>query len=124
MKKNIPVMLYDGDCGFCMKWIEKWRRATGELVAYEPYQKALVHFPQLSEKQCQESIQLVMPEGVFFSGAKAVFKALHWGGKAQFLFWSYEHVPFFAPITEGCYRLVARNRMFFSKLFAAPECKL
>ena len=117
-------MLYDGDCGFCIRWIEKWRKATGTHVAYESYQKALTHYPQLNEKQCQESIQLVMPEGVVFSGAKAVFKALQVGEKCRGLFWSYEHMPFFAPITEWCYRRVARNRIFFSKLFSAPECKL
>lgn len=124
MKKNIPVMLYDGDCGFCMKWIEKWRRATGEFVAYESYQKGLVHFPQLTEEQCRESIQLVMTDGSFFSGAQAVFKALHLGGKMRFLFWSYEHIPFFAPVMEWCYRRVARNRQFFSKIFATQSCKL
>ena len=124
MTKDIPVMLYDGVCGFCFKWIEKWRQATGSSVAYEPYQKALTDYPRLSEAQCRESIQLVMPDGSVFSGAQAVLKALHLGGKCKILFWSYEHIPLFAPITEWCYRRVAHNRMFFSKLFSAPECKL
>jgi predicted DCC family thiol-disulfide oxidoreductase YuxK len=124
MTNDIPVMLYDSDCGFCVHWIEKWRKATGAKVAYEPYQKVLGLYPQLNEAQCRASIQLVMPNRVVFSGAQAVFKALQIGEKCKGLFWSYEHIPFFAAITEWCYRRVAHNRMFFSKLFSASQCKL
>jgi len=34
-----PVLVFDGDCGFCRFWIERWRGATGGKVDYEPYQK-------------------------------------------------------------------------------------
>ncbi len=124
MTNNIPVMLYDGDCGFCKHWVEKWHQATGEQVAYEPYQKVLTDYPRLNEAQCRESIQLVMPGGIIFSGAKAVFKALQIGGKYKNLFWSYEHIPLFGMVTEWFYRCIAHNRMFFSKLFSSSQCKL
>ncbi len=116
MIKDIPIMLFDGDCGFCRRWIEKWRKATAPRVAYEPYQKELMNYPQLSEAQCREAVQLIMPDGTVLSGAKAVLKALQIGGKDEGLFWSYEHVPLFAPAAEWCYRLVAHNRTFFSNL--------
>jgi len=116
MTESIPVMLYDGDCGFCKRWIEKWRHITGGKINYEPYQKEIARHPQLTHQQCKAAVQLVMPGGSFFSGAKAVFKALHFSGNYRFLFWSYLHFPFFAPMAEWFYRCIARNRMFFSKV--------
>ena len=43
-----PIMLYDGDCGFCKHWIEKWEKITGDYVRYKPYQNALADYPQLT----------------------------------------------------------------------------
>jgi predicted DCC family thiol-disulfide oxidoreductase YuxK len=34
-------MLFDGDCGFCRRWIGKWKELTGDRVRYAPYQLAL-----------------------------------------------------------------------------------
>ena len=28
-----PVLIFDGDCGFCRVWVEYWKRLTGNLVA-------------------------------------------------------------------------------------------
>jgi predicted DCC family thiol-disulfide oxidoreductase YuxK len=33
-----PLLIFDGDCGFCRIWVEYWKRLTGDLVAYGPYQ--------------------------------------------------------------------------------------
>ena len=40
-----PLMAFDGDCGFCRFWIERWRGATGSKVDYEPYQKVASQYP-------------------------------------------------------------------------------
>lgn len=103
-------MLYDGDCGFCKHWIRKWGMKTCDHVQYKPYQLALADYPQLTQKQCQEAIQLVMPDGLIFSGAHAVFKALDCGGSYGWLLWSYNHLPLFGQISEWVYRYVARHR--------------
>ena len=29
-----PVLIYDGDCGFCRRWVERWRGVTGDAVEY------------------------------------------------------------------------------------------
>ena len=33
-----PVLVFDGDCGFCRIWIGRWRHHTGETVEYQPFQ--------------------------------------------------------------------------------------
>jgi predicted DCC family thiol-disulfide oxidoreductase YuxK len=120
---TVPVMLYDGDCAFCQRWIEKWRRITGERVRYEPFQKALVDFPQLTAEQCRTAVQLILPEGQVFSGAHAVLKALALGGRYGRLLRTYECSSSFGKISEWSYQLVAGHRSFISKFYHSPQCR-
>ncbi|MBI4367806.1 MAG: DUF393 domain-containing protein [Candidatus Omnitrophica bacterium] len=120
---SLPVMLYDGDCSFCQRWIDRWRKMTGDRIAYEPYQKALSRFPQLTQAQCQTAVQLIAPDGSVFSAAHAVLKALALSGKAGFFLWCYEQVPFFNRISEWAYQVVSGHRTFLSNPFRAPKCK-
>lgn len=113
-------MLYDGDCGFCRKWIEKWRKITEGAVAYIPYQEGLARFPQVTEEQCKEAVQLVMEDGRVFSGAHAVFHSFALAGKHRWLLWLYEHAPFFGRTAEVAYHLVASHRTMLSKFFKKP----
>ncbi len=108
-------MLYDGDCAFCLRWIRKWQRITGDRISYLPYQKALTAYPEVTEEQCRKSVQLILHDGAVMQGARAVFQSFAAAGQYGWLLWSYQHVPLFGWIAEGSYRLVARNRVFFSK---------
>ena len=55
-------MIFDGDCGFCKKWITRWRSLTGERVDYAPYQDTASRIPQISPELFQKSVYLVEPE--------------------------------------------------------------
>src|SRR5690348_8984243 len=37
-----PLMVYDGDCSFCLRWIQRWQRRTGDCIDYLPYQNAAI----------------------------------------------------------------------------------
>ncbi len=117
-------MLYDGDCGFCQRWINRWRAATGPHVTYEPYQTALSRFPQLTVPQCQTAVQLLLPDGRAVSGAAAVFTALAAAGRARLALWCYQHLPPFARAAEFAYQPVAQHRSFFADCRAASSCGL
>src|SRR3989338_6215107 len=103
----IPVMLYDGDCGFCRWLIERWQHVTKKYIRYEPYQRIISDFPQLTEEQCRTAVQLILPDDSVFSGAHAMFKALALSGKAAYFLWAYDHIPFFGRISEMVYQYVA-----------------
>lgn len=113
---STPVMLYDGDCGFCRAWIGRWRAVTGDAVRYEPYQTALPAYPRLTEEACRRAVQLVMPDGSVRSGAHAVFTALARGKGGGRLLRCYERLPLFGRIAEAVYGLVARHRPLLSRL--------
>ena len=111
-----PLVVYDGDCHFCRHWVARWKYLTGELVAYEPFQKTAPRFPEIPEEVFQNAVQLIMPDGNVYGGAEAVFRALSLVPGKAWMFWSYENIPGVAWLTEWSYRVVARHRPAFSFL--------
>ncbi len=116
-ERAAAVVLFDGDCGFCRLWVERWRAATGPAVAYEPYQSAAARFPQISRDECAKAVHLVEPDGRVRRGADAVFAALSRAGGLQRA-WSslYEASPPFRRLSEAAYAFVASRRILFSRL--------
>jgi predicted DCC family thiol-disulfide oxidoreductase YuxK len=112
-----PILIFDGDCGFCRKWIARWHRLTGERVDYAPYQEVGARFPQIRPSAYEEAVQLVFPDGHVMSAARAVFAALATRSGFRWLSWLYDRVPGVAFLSERAYRVVARNRRLFSRIF-------
>ncbi len=109
-----PVMLFDGDCHFCRRWVERWRGMTDGRVDFVTSQEAGARFPAIEPAAFERAVQFVDFDGNISSGADAVFRSLRYARNAGWLAWSYEHVPGFAPVTELAYSLVAKNRSFAS----------
>ena len=113
-----PLMIFDGDCNFCMLWIRRWQQASGAAVEYVPFQHPRIaeQFPELPPGRLETAVHLVEPDGTVYSGAEAVFLSLaHNPAKARPLRW-YQQSPAFAAATERCYRFVAGHRPLFSWL--------
>jgi predicted DCC family thiol-disulfide oxidoreductase YuxK len=109
MPRDKPVMLYDGDCGFCRTWIERWARLTRGTVAYAPFQQVMHEFPEIRREELEAAVQLVEPDGHRTQGAEAAFRSLAHAGRPAWR-WMYEHFPPFAIVAEWGYRRVARHR--------------
>ncbi len=110
-----PLMLFDGECHFCRRWVERWRDMTGDAVEYATSQERGADYPEISRSEFANAVQFIEVDGSISSGAEAVFRSLrHARGGAQWLIHLYEKVPGFAPVTEFAYSLVARNRSIAS----------
>lgn len=105
-----PTLLYDGDCGFCRRWVTRFDRWSRGFVVYLPYQQYHDSFEQVTRKMCEQAVQLVFPSGEVFHGAEAVLKALSYNKYFTFLHWLYRVVPGFAWMSERMYRFVATHR--------------
>ena len=103
-------MVFDGDCGFCRRWIARWRHATGDRIEYVPYQDATERFRDVAREDFAQAVHLIEPDGRVSHGAEAVFRALALGARRRFPLWLYDRVPLVAPVCEFCYRTVARRR--------------
>src|SRR5258708_5766984 len=111
-----PLIIWDGDCHFCRRWIERWREITRGEVDYATSQESAGRFPEIPREQFQRSVIYIETDGSIFSGADAVFRSLRCRSSKKWLAWSYEHVPGFAPASESLYRIVACNRRFASAI--------
>ncbi len=111
-------MIFDGDCGFCRFWIERWKDWTGGRVEFVPYQEPSVaaRFPEVPVAACETSVQLVTPDGQVRRAAEAVFQSLAGVFVLGWLIHVYRKSTWFRRSTEFAYRVVAERRMFFSRI--------
>jgi len=117
-KPQKPVMIFDGDCNFCRRWIRRWQHATGNAVDYVPFQDPVVaeRYPELPRDRFEKAVHLIETDGHVFSGAEAVFRALACGRRKRWPLQIYQRVPGVAALTEIAYRFVAGHRTLFSAL--------
>lgn len=114
--RAVPLLIYDGDCTFCLYWARYWQKLTGDAVSYKPYQDVSAQYPSITKAEFQRAVQYVATDGKIASGAKASFLTLsHARGKAFWLF-LYCWFPGFAFISEKAYRMIASHRSFFYKV--------
>ncbi len=121
-----PLVLFDGDCRFCRRWIERWREMTGGAVEYEPYQEAATRFPEIPRESFENALHFVDRDGTVYRGAEAVFRSLGKARRGRALIWCYDHLPGFAPVIETAYGFVARNRQvasFFTRMLWGNEVR-
>ncbi|HME88342.1 MAG TPA: lipase maturation factor family protein [Chthoniobacterales bacterium] len=111
-----PVLIWDGECHFCRRWIERWKGITGGDVDYQTSQTIGDRFPEIPREEFQRSVILIEADGTVFTEAEAVFRSLRRQSSGRWLVWCYYHVPGFAPISENVYRIVAWNRKVASAI--------
>jgi predicted DCC family thiol-disulfide oxidoreductase YuxK len=105
-----PLMIWDGDCHFCRRWIERWEVLTAGAVDYAPYQEAAQKFPEIPRDQYERSVVFVDADGCVYFAAEAVYRSLRYRRSWRWLSWSYDHVSGFAAFSELFYRIIARHR--------------
>ena len=98
----VPILIYDGNCGFCRIWIDYWRQLTGARVEYLASQQVGNRFPQIAQEAYKQAVQLVQADGSVTSGGEAVAGTLG-------LLRVYR---MFAAPTEALYRWIASHRDF------------
>ena len=114
-----PLLLYDGECHFCLRWIRRWQQRFCDKVDVAPFQLQADRFDQDIPVECfQSAIRLITTNGKVYGGAEAIFRAWNDGsglGKGLAL-WCYQVVPGFAPLSSVAYQAVARHRELASRI--------
>ena len=111
-----PLMLFDGNCGFCKRWIERWQRVTGDTVDYAPAQSMSSRFPEVPLSRFAEAVQLREADGTWRGGAAAVFRTLAYSPGRAAWWWLYRYFLPFKLASDAVYGVIARNRPFFTSV--------
>ncbi|WP_158930829.1 lipase maturation factor family protein [Acidisphaera sp. S103] len=105
-----PVLIYDGDCGFCGYWARYWQKLTHDQVEYRTYQQAGADYPTIPTSDFQRAVQYITPDGHRASAAEASFLTLSHARNNRIWLRLYRSLPGFAPISETAYRFIAAHR--------------
>jgi predicted DCC family thiol-disulfide oxidoreductase YuxK len=110
MEETRPLLVFDGECDFCRAWIARWRRVTGDRVAYASWQDVAAEYPDRPLERFREAVQLREPGGAWSAGADAVFRTLAAVPGHGAWLQLYDALPPFRAASEAAYRFVARHR--------------
>ena len=112
-----PVVIYDGECVFCRRQVERMkRRDADDAFEYVPRQAEGIErrFPKLTEGDFSTGMRLAYPDGTVSVGADAIYAiARRLRGWRNFA-WLYR-VPLLHGFFRGAYGWIARNRSRLSK---------
>ena len=109
---DLPLVIFDGHCGFCRIWVDLLTALTPGQFRWAPSQEVGDDYPQIPREQFSKSVQLVQPDGSVESGARAIFRIASAAPGFAWLFRAYEHIPLAAPASEAFYRFIAAHRDF------------
>jgi len=111
-----PLLVYDGDCGFCGYWARYWKKLTGDRVEYRPYQEVAAQYPAIPLADFQRAVQFITPGGHHASAAYASFLTLSFARGKGFWLALYRKLPGFAVISELGYAFTAAHRPAFYRV--------
>ncbi len=121
-----PLLVYDGDCGFCSYAVDYARAVTFERIDYEPYQSAGARYPAVSDADFARQIYLFNPDGSFTTAGRAALTCLALEPRLRGWLFCYRFIPGFAWLTELAYQWTARHRGFalrLSRLFFGNQLR-
>ncbi|KAA3611458.1 MAG: DUF393 domain-containing protein [Planctomycetota bacterium] len=116
MKAQLPVLLFDGQCGYCRAWVDRWISDWDGRLECRPFQTAGDDFPHLPPEALAKAIHFVNQDGSVSTGAEAIFRATALVPGKGTAWWWYRHFPPFAWLSHWIYAMVARNRVLVSSL--------
>jgi predicted DCC family thiol-disulfide oxidoreductase YuxK len=105
-----PVLVYDGDCGFCtssVRFIERRIPTAAEIVAF-PF--AELDALGTTAERAEYEVLWVDRSGRVTGGAQAIARLLMDAGGVWWPLGAVMRVPPLRWIAHGVYRLVANNR--------------
>ena len=74
-----PLLVYDGDCGFCNYSVDYWRELAGDAVDFRPYQEVGAAHPDIADQirgGKQQAVGRLIGEVMKKSGGSADAKAV------------------------------------------------
>ena len=117
-KTKTAVLIYDARCSLCcgcMKWI-KLHAIREDAFEFVPCQseERRNRFPEITDKACQKSFHIVLPDNKILAGDKALPEVLN-----RLKGFKWLSVLFKAPVIRvflyAIYRWVSNNRFIISQ---------
>ena len=120
-----PVVVYDGECPFCLKQVERMKRYdSAGVFEYTPRQTEGLEqrFPKLASAEFDTGMRLVHPDTSISVGADAVYGIARRLNRWRYLAWLYR-VPVLNRAFRVAYAWVAKRRYRLAKKCENSVCE-
>ena len=110
-----PMLVWDGDCGFCKFWKTRWELKTNGQIEFRTYQEVAKNFPDIPLKEFKKASKLIEPNGQVYNGPDSAYRSLYYSGNK---IWHnlYASHKIFQSISDHAYNHIAKNRSFYFKI--------
>lgn len=105
-----PVLVYDGDCGFCTTCVRFIRRRVRPDADLTAWQHADLRTLGVTERRATYEVLWVTPPGTVYGGAQAVARLLMRAGGPWAPLGAALTLPVVRWLAHAAYRAVAANR--------------
>lgn len=115
--KEKPMMVWDGECGFCKYWITNWKAKTDDRIEYRTFQKVAQQFKDIPLKEFKKASRLIEPDGSIYSGPDSAYRSFLYFRKdnSPWHRW-YSKYKTFHFLSNHAYNFIAKNRSFMFSL--------
>jgi predicted DCC family thiol-disulfide oxidoreductase YuxK len=111
---DVPVLVYDGDCGFCSASARFGQRWIGRMPTVASYQaleaSGALGRLGLTPERCSLAVQYVARDRAVYSAHDAVAALLLGAGRGWWVLGALLRAPGIHALAGVAYRCVARNR--------------
>lgn len=112
MSEEKPVVVYDGECSFCIQQVENFKSLdSNEEIEYVPRQDPTIasRFPILTDSKFDSGMRFVRADGSVDVGADAVYQIAKRLPAYKPLAWIYT-LPVFKQIARAIFGFISANR--------------
>ncbi len=112
-----PLLIWDGECGFCKYWIMFLKNKISNKVKFETYQNAASNFEDIPLIEFKKASRFIDSDGNVFSGPDSLYKALTFS-ENKYFDWHllYKQNNAFRIVSDYGYNFIAKNRSFMFKV--------
>ena len=124
MRNGLSVVVYDGECPFCLRQIARIRAwDPGGRFEYLPRQTDGIEerFPILATSDFDVGMRLIEPGGRVHVGADAVYEIARRLPRTRWAAWLYR-VPGLHGVAREAYGWIARNRRRLGRACGPDGC--
>ncbi|GAA1912685.1 hypothetical protein GCM10009753_50860 [Streptantibioticus ferralitis] len=110
LMRTQPVLVYDGDCGFCTTSVTFAEKRIRPLCEVTPWQFAELDPLGVTQRRAEYELLWITPDGSVYGGAQAVAKLLLSARGGWAVLGALLKLPPIRWAAHGLYRIIADNR--------------
>ena len=73
---NLPLLIFDGDCAFCRRWVARWKTLAADRVLFASSDTIAEQLPEVPATLCAQSVVLRLPDGHSVAGLPPPFRTM------------------------------------------------